>query len=262
MGTADNDSVYKGSDFDGNVSLDSLNLGSDYDPVDPGVDQVPPTPTVPCCQEHSHNKVQMYCNKCDIMVCTECVIGAHNGHKFSDLTKAASKKKLILKKHMLNISKTDCVELEEKLTKVRERKSENLRQTNETKDSLLRKGDELKEKVDRIVQGLVRKLSIQGKLNDDVLGEAERNIEERLCIRRSLAEACNTAFNSNDPVEIIQQEKTLKHTVQSRKDDGEITVPNLMFYDFIPGNVAEENIKEQIGELSEEMFIDTDFKFV
>ena len=214
------------------------------------------------CQEHSSEKVQMYCNKCDVMVCTKCVMENHNGHKFSPLDKAASRKKLILKKHMVNLSGKDCAELQEKLQRVREFRKEARARTSSAREGLERAGREMKEKVDLIVKRMARKLDSQLQGNEEILAKTERDLVERLTRHTNLSDQCQAGFNSNNPVEILTQEKDVKRTLQVVANESDISVPQLQVLDYIPGSLSETSVKDQIGHLEEENISNTDFTFL
>ncbi|XP_062570091.1 uncharacterized protein LOC134232163 [Saccostrea cucullata] len=55
------------------------------------------TPNYPKCPNHNHKHCELYCEKCDIPVCSACISsGKHKGHDFSDaLQKLSSKTKAL-----------------------------------------------------------------------------------------------------------------------------------------------------------------------
>ncbi|XP_061177565.1 E3 ubiquitin-protein ligase TRIM36-like [Saccostrea echinata] len=66
------------------------------------------TPSYPKCPNHTQKHCELYCEKCDIPVCSTCISSdKHHGHKFTDVLKKLSSKTNDLEK--------DLKELEEKI---------------------------------------------------------------------------------------------------------------------------------------------------
>ena len=50
-------------------------------------------PSVLKCQTHGRSEIKFACSTCNVLVCTECTVIKHQGHKFEELTKHATQQK-------------------------------------------------------------------------------------------------------------------------------------------------------------------------
>ncbi|XP_061177480.1 uncharacterized protein LOC133186273 [Saccostrea echinata] len=64
------------------------------------------TPNYPKCQNHTQKHCELYCEKCDIPVCSTCIsTDKHQGHKFTDILQKPSFIKEILNKDLKELEK-------------------------------------------------------------------------------------------------------------------------------------------------------------
>jgi hypothetical protein len=57
----------------------------------------------PECKDHSKQRCEIYCEQCDVPVCTKCIIGPHKGHDAVELSEAIETKKQEIKKEIQEI---------------------------------------------------------------------------------------------------------------------------------------------------------------
>ncbi|XP_062603409.1 tripartite motif-containing protein 2-like [Saccostrea cucullata] len=65
------------------------------------------TPNYPKCPNHTQKHCELYCEKCDIPVCSTCISsGKHKGHDLSDALKKLSSKRTYFEKDLKELEKT------------------------------------------------------------------------------------------------------------------------------------------------------------
>lgn len=106
----------------------------------------------PLCLKHSVKQCELYCEQCEIPICTECVpSGCHQGHKTIDIMKTyQSKKETILK---------DLKELEIFLPRYQEiaydipvQKADVYRNSQELTTAISKRGDDWHKQIDAIIR--------------------------------------------------------------------------------------------------------------
>ncbi|XP_048771038.2 uncharacterized protein LOC125677107 [Ostrea edulis] len=58
------------------------------------------TPNYPKCPDHAEKHCELFCEKCDIPVCSTCVLNKHRGHNLCDILKKLSSKTQSLRKDL------------------------------------------------------------------------------------------------------------------------------------------------------------------
>ena len=131
------------------------------------------------CNQHTDEKMKIYCLDCETAVCQTCFIIKHNGHKCSDICEVTQGLKNQIKKDLENTHDMllKVSEQSEKLEKVL---GGFVSDTKEIEAQIVRRGDEIKQLVDKHVQSLLQELTVE-KTNK--MKELE-NVKEELQVRK------------------------------------------------------------------------------
>ncbi|XP_062567337.1 E3 ubiquitin-protein ligase TRIM71-like [Saccostrea cucullata] len=97
------------------------------------------TPNYPACPNHSKKHCELFCEKCDIPVCSICISSdKHHGHKFTDVLETIDSKKKDLIKDLEELEKRIYPTCEEITIELNNEKEKEINQiTTEVKQSIL-----------------------------------------------------------------------------------------------------------------------------
>ncbi|XP_056008366.1 uncharacterized protein LOC125680064 [Ostrea edulis] len=203
------------------------------------------SPKYPKCLKHVDKDCDFYCEKCDIPVCTTCIISnKHNGHDISDVLEKLDSKKQRLQKDLVELETKIYPRYKEIFTDVQAEK--NKVETNYGK--LTTAADQQGDVWHRVITIIVnqRKLDIEETKNKhlNVLEKHTDEITHKIMeIKQAILEMKNI-LNTNDI--------SLTSTYKSRNDDFnkvppkiKVTSPSL----FIP-TINTEKLNKMFGSLS------------
>ncbi|XP_056005879.1 E3 ubiquitin-protein ligase TRIM71-like [Ostrea edulis] len=202
------------------------------------------TPNYPKCPSHPDKQCELYCEKCDLPVCSTCVAsGKHKGHDISDIQKKLSAKTQGLRK-----------DLEELETRINPRYEEIVSNVQTDKVQIETKYGKLTAAADQQGEALHREITaIVNKRKSDIaemktkhLAALNKNTDE---ITHSITELKQIILNlkaileSND-VSLISTYKSRNAEFRRLPPKVQVTLPSLS-----PQKINTEQLREMFGSL-------------
>ena len=117
-----------------------------------------PQPSIACRSQHPEKTVEFFCTDCSVLVCVQCALIQHRGHKFEELNKLSQKKRVEIKESVQTMPDS-ITKLEETLANGMNTKKE-LKVSKEAVDDQIRKAfKEMREELNRKEKALLAKSS-------------------------------------------------------------------------------------------------------
>ncbi|CAG2216783.1 unnamed protein product [Mytilus edulis] len=191
------------------------------------------------CNEHKE-EVTLICNTCDAQICTSCVTGKHNGHKFSKIVDVIGQ---------LN---------EDNETKIRAKTNEathNIRKIEESVisfdnsvESVIKsindEGNMIKRMVDKSVAQMIALVKKQSKKEKDRLINMLSDAKSVLLVGQNLDRKRNELDKNRQDGSLVQKINNLKEEIDKLTINYLPEFPNISFS---RKSVAEDDIRQLIG---------------
>ncbi|XP_056008586.1 uncharacterized protein LOC125664165 [Ostrea edulis] len=202
------------------------------------------TPNYPKCPTHADKHSELYCEECDVPVCSTCVSKKHRGHNLCDVLEKFSSKTESLQKDLEELESRICPRYEEMASGVQTEKSE--LETNYGK--LTTAADQQGEALHREVTAIVnqRKSDIQEMKNKHMaaLDKNTDEITQRITELRKIIEDLKKILNTKD-VSLTSTYKSRNGEFRQLPPKVRVTLPSLS-----PQKINTEKLREMFGSLS------------
>lgn len=139
---------------------------------------------LPHCANHVVEKCDLFCSKCDVPICVNCITLQHKAHPAIKLEDKCKQKKLEIEKESEYFEKNTCKNLENAIAKLQQKLEDVEKKYNEMQNAVVQKGIILHNEVDRTVQKFSEE--INDMKNRDVF-----LIEEKIQENKGLLRALN-----------------------------------------------------------------------
>ncbi|XP_056008617.1 uncharacterized protein LOC125664128 [Ostrea edulis] len=202
------------------------------------------TPSYPKCPKHPHKHSELYCEKCDIPVCSTCVSKKHKGHNLCDFLEKLGSKTESLQKDLEELETRIYPKYEEMASEIQIKKSK--LQTNYGK--LTTAADQQGEVLHREITAIVnqRKSDIQEMKNKHVaaLDKNRDEITQRITEFRKIIEDLKKILNTKDG--------SLTSTYKSRNGEFRQLPPKVrvILPSFSPSKIDEDHLSKMVGSMS------------
>ncbi|XP_048752697.2 tripartite motif containing 13-like [Ostrea edulis] len=211
----------------------------------PFIKHIKSTPNNPKCPKHANKHCEMFCEKCDVPVCSTCVTsGKHKGHDISDVLEKLSAKTESLQKDLEELESRIYPRYEEMASGVQTEKSE--LETNYGK--LTTAADQQGEALHREVTAIVnqRKSDIQEMKNKHMaaLDKNTDEITQRITELRKIIEDLKKILNTKD-VSLTSTYKSRNGEFRQLPPEVRVTLPSLS-----PQKINTEKLREMFSSLS------------
>ncbi|XP_056008579.1 E3 ubiquitin-protein ligase TRIM71-like [Ostrea edulis] len=198
----------------------------------------------PKCPTHADKQSELYCEECDVPVCSTCVSKKHRGHNLCDVLEKFSAKTESLQKDLEELESRICPRYEEMASDVQTEKSE--LETNYGK--LTTAADQQGEVLHREVTAIVnqRKSDIQEMKNKHMaaLDKNTDEITQRITELRKIIEDLKKILNTKD-VSLTSTYKSRNGEFRQLPPKVRVTLPSLS-----PQKINTEKLREMFGSLS------------
>ncbi|XP_056015321.1 uncharacterized protein LOC130052978 [Ostrea edulis] len=213
--------------------------------VVPFIKHIKSTPNYPKCPKHAEKHCEMFCEKCDIPVCSTCVTsGEHEGHKFSDVMKKLGSKTESLQKDLEELETRIYPQYEEMASGVQTEKAE--LETNYGK--LTTAADQQGELLHREITAIVNKRKSDiVEMKNKHLAALNKNTDEitnRITELRQIIQDLKKILDSND-VSLTSSYKSRNSEFRTLPPKVRVTLPS-----FSPQKINKDQLNEMFGSLS------------
>ena len=170
------------------------------------------------CPEHQNNELQLYCETCSEIICYECTIEKHHGHKYDTTAKVAEecRKELL---PLLDPVEKGLAETEGALTQLGSRREEMQDRHDSIRAEVLEVAERLHQAVDARKDALLEELETVTREKLKALA-GEKDLKETLhtklggCLRQ-----VRQAVSDKSHVELLTAEDKLKRSVEEVMED-------------------------------------------
>ncbi|XP_056009673.1 tripartite motif-containing protein 3-like [Ostrea edulis] len=202
------------------------------------------TSTYPKCPTHVDKQSELYCEKCDVLVCSTCVSKKHKGHKLCNILEKFSSKTESLQKDLEELETRIYPRYEKMASDVQTEKSG--LQTNYEK--LTTAADQQGEVLQRMVITIAnqRKSDIQ-KMKNKHMAALDKNTDEitqRITELRKIIEDLKKILNTKD-VSLTSTYKSRNGEFRQLPPKVQLTLPSLS-----PSKINKEKLNKMVGSVS------------
>nr|XP_034329299.1 tripartite motif-containing protein 5-like [Crassostrea gigas] len=201
--------------------------------------------SIPKCEKHSITICELYCEQCDIPICSICVSSKeHQTHGVVDILESLKNKTQFLQKDLQDFEKFIYPKYQEIASRISEQKVNMNKNSQKLKKSIDKHGEDLHREIDTIIQKLTSDLDEIDSKHLAVLNKNEDEIKHTISeITQTIADL-KTLLNSND-VSHVSAYKS--RNAEFRRLPPKLTVS---LPDFTPQKINKEQLYQQFGILS------------
>ncbi|XP_052708659.1 tripartite motif-containing protein 3-like [Crassostrea angulata] len=152
----------------------------------------------PNCLIHSTKQCELYCEQCDIPICTLCNLGEHLGHKPVDIVKYIESKKELLQSEMHEFEKFIYPRYQQIVSNIPLQKTDLHKNAQKLITAINKHGEDLHREIDIVIQKLISDLDEMDTTHLAVLNKQEDEITRTISeITQSIADI-QKLLDSND----------------------------------------------------------------
>ncbi|XP_048766333.1 E3 ubiquitin-protein ligase TRIM71-like [Ostrea edulis] len=213
--------------------------------VVPFIEHIKSTPKYPKCPKHADKHCELFCEKCDIPVCSTCISSdKHRGHKISDVLEKLESKTQSLQKDLEEFETRIYPRYEEMASDVQTEKAEL-----ETKyGKLTTAADQQGEILHREITAIVNKRKSDiAEMKNKHLAALNKNTDEvtnRITELRQIIQDLKKILDSND-VSLTSSYKSRNSEFRTLPPKVRVTLPS-----FSPQKINKDQLNEMFGSLS------------
>ncbi|XP_056008578.1 E3 ubiquitin-protein ligase TRIM71-like [Ostrea edulis] len=211
--------------------------------VIPFIEKISAPKVYPKCLTHADKQSELYCEECDVPVCSTCVSKKHRGHNLCDVLEKLSVKTESLQKDLEELESRIYPRYQEMASDVQTEKSE--LQTNYGK--LTTAADQQGEALHREVTAIVnqRKSDIQEMKNKHLstLNKNTEEITQKMAELKQIISDLKSILKSND-VSLTSTYKSRNGEFRQLPPKVRVTLPSLS-----PQKINTEKLREMFGSL-------------
>ena len=134
------------------------------------------------CNQHKENQLEIFCNVCQIAVCTRCFLSEHKTHDVSDITEVVRRAKKHIEEDTFDIGGIS-VAIRKELQKIGTYRKQCEESTDDVRTRILQQVEEMKTLLDKHATALIENLIIEkiAKLQELAELEKELNLIQKIC---------------------------------------------------------------------------------
>uniref|UniRef100_A0A8W8LM40 B box-type domain-containing protein n=1 Tax=Magallana gigas TaxID=29159 RepID=A0A8W8LM40_MAGGI len=201
--------------------------------------------STPKCPKHSSNISVLYCEQCDIPICTTCASSEeHRGHKFIEITKNIDSKKEIIQKDLQELEKSIYPKYKEIESIIPVQKSALNENSQKLTTEIDKHGEDLHREIDTIIINMKSNVKETDTKHLAALDKQEDEIKHTISEITQTITELKTLLDSNDVSRVS--------AYKSRNDEFRRLPPKLTvsLSSFTPQKINKEQLYQQFGSLS------------
>ncbi|XP_062610285.1 uncharacterized protein LOC134272068 [Saccostrea cucullata] len=203
------------------------------------------TPNYPKCPNHTQKHCELYCEKCDVPVCSTCISsGKHKGHDLSDALKKLSSKRKYFKKDLQELEKT-IFPIYEEIASVLNSEKENLEKHYEKLTTAVTKqGEDWHREINIIVNKQKYEIDEMKSKHLAALNKQEKEIKQITSELKQCIVNLKEILDSND-VSLTSAYKSRNAEFRSLPPKVNVSLPS-----FSSHQINTEQLHQMFGSLS------------
>lgn len=200
---------------------------------------------LPQCSKHTTKLSELYCERCDIPICIDCVSsGEHLGHKQIDVWKSLETKKEFLQKDLEELEKSIFPTYQEIVNNISDQKVDLDQNSQKLTTAIDRHGEDMHREVNLIIKTMKSKLDV---MNSELLVALNQQDDE---ISRTVAELQKSIAHLNKLLNSNDVSKVFAYRSRIAKFRNVPPKPIVSFSSFTPYKINNEQIHQHFGYLS------------
>ncbi|XP_062580689.1 E3 ubiquitin-protein ligase TRIM71-like [Saccostrea cucullata] len=207
------------------------------------------TPLYPGCTTHSKQQCTMYCNKCDIPVCTKCLASdQHLGHKLSEILQIVDEKKDKILKEQTELKEKIYPNYKDIASDVKNRMSQLQKEYGDLSTAITKHGEDWHREIDKLVKKLRAEVDEMKNTQLQTLQKHLDEINKTMSDIKDEINAVEMAIDTNDLSKLFK----VTSNVNIYRSLPQKLIPTLS--KFIPEKIQEEKLGKMFGTLSSGSF--------
>ncbi|XP_062598799.1 E3 ubiquitin-protein ligase TRIM71-like [Saccostrea cucullata] len=203
------------------------------------------TPLYPECTTHLKERCKMYCDKCDIPVCTKCLASdQHLGHKLSEILKVVDNKKDKIIKDLTELNETIYPTYQDIASDVQNTMSQLEKKYEDLSTAITKHGEDWHREIDKLVKKLKAEVDEMKNTQLQTLQKHLDEINKTMSDIKDEINSVETVIDSNDLSKLFK----VTSNVNIYRSLPQKPVPTLS--KFIPEKIQEEKLGKMFGTLS------------
>ncbi|XP_062576115.1 E3 ubiquitin-protein ligase TRIM36-like [Saccostrea cucullata] len=202
-------------------------------------------PNFPKCTNHTQKHCELYCEQCDIPVCSTCIYsGKHKGHDFSYALQKLSSKPKILENDLEELEENIYPTYEEITSDLNSEKVNLEKHYEKLTTAVTKQGEDLHREIDIIINKQKSEIDEMKKEHLAALNKQQKEFKQiTLDIKQSIADL-KRILDSNDV--------SLTSAYKSKNVEFRILPPkfNVILPSFSPNQIKKETLNQMFGSLS------------
>ncbi|XP_065938897.1 tripartite motif-containing protein 2-like [Magallana gigas] len=201
--------------------------------------------STPKCPEHSSNISVLYCEQCDIPICTTCASSKeHYSHKFIEISKNIDSRKEIIQKDLQELEKSIYPKYQEIASINQVQKSALNENSQKLTTEIDKHGEDLHREINTIIRNMKSNMEETDTKHLAVLDKQEDEIKHTISEITQTITELKTLLDSNDVSRVS--------AYKSRNDEFRRLPPKLTVSlpSFTPQKINKEQLYQQFGSLS------------
>ncbi|XP_062616489.1 uncharacterized protein LOC134278185 [Saccostrea cucullata] len=202
------------------------------------------TPLYPGCTSHNKQQCTMYCNQCDIPVCTKCIAsGQHLGHELSEIIQIAEEKKDKIIKEVIELRETIYPTYKDIASDVQNTMSQLEKEYGDLSTAITKHGEDWHREIDKLVKKLKAEVDEMKNTQLQTLQKHLDEINKTMSDIKEEIDSNDIATDTNDMSKLFRVPHSVINTYRNLPQKLEPIIPK-----FIPGKMKE--LSKFFGALS------------
>ncbi|XP_061186921.1 tripartite motif-containing protein 55-like [Saccostrea echinata] len=202
-------------------------------------------PLYPRCKKHNKRENTMYCNLCDIPVCTKCIAtDQHLGHKVSEILQIVAEKKAKFIKEQIELNETIYPTYQNIASEVQNRMSQLEKEYGDLSKAIKKHGENWHREIDKLVKKLQSEVDEMKNAQLQTLQKHLNNINKNISDIKDEIDSIDIAIDTND----LSKQLSVTSKINIYRNLPQKIAPALP--KFIAGKIEGKKLDKLFGALS------------